>query len=84
MVTRVEEKERMKKPMPPFTTSSMQQEASTKLNFNTKKTMMIAQQLYEGVDIKGLGTTGLVTYIRTDSVRISDVARGGSKKYDSV
>ena len=78
VVTRVEEKERMKKPMPPFTTSSMQQEASTKLNFNTKKTMMIAQQLYEGVDIKGLGTTGLVTYIRTDSVRISDVAREGA------
>ena len=79
VVTRVEEKERMKKPMPPFTTSSMQQEASTKLNFNTKKTMMIAQQLYEGVDIKGLGTTGLVTYIRTDSVRISDVAREAAK-----
>ena len=78
-VTRVEEKERMKKPMPPFTTSSMQQEASTKLNFNTKKTMMIAQQLYEGVDIKGMGTTGLVTYIRTDSVRISDVAREAAK-----
>ncbi len=78
-VTRVEEKERMKKPLPPFTTSSMQQEASTKLNFNTKKTMMIAQQLYEGVDIKGLGTTGLVTYIRTDSVRISDVAREAAK-----
>ena len=80
VVTRVEEKERMKKPMPPFTTSSMQQEASTKLNFNTKKTMMIAQQLYEGVDIKGLGTTGLVTYIRTDSVRISDVAREALEK----
>ncbi len=78
-VTRVEEKERIKRPMPPFTTSSLQQEASTKLNFNTKKTMMIAQQLYEGVDVKGQGTTGLVTYIRTDSVRISDVAREAAK-----
>lgn len=78
-VSRVEEKERMKRPLPPFTTSSLQQEASTKLNFNTKKTMMIAQQLYEGVDIKGQGTIGLVTYIRTDSVRISDVAKETAK-----
>ncbi len=79
VVSRVEEKERVKKPMPPFTTSSMQQEASSRLNFNTKKTMMVAQQLYEGVDIKGMGTTGLVTYIRTDSVRISDVAKEAAK-----
>lgn len=74
-VARVEEKERIKKPMPPFTTSSLQQEASNKLNYNTKRTMMIAQQLYEGVDVKGRGTVGLVTYIRTDSVRISDEAK---------
>lgn len=75
VVKKVEEKERKKRPMPPFTTSSLQQEASNKLNFNTKKTMMIAQQLYEGIDIKGQGTTGLVTYIRTDSVRISEEAK---------
>ena len=78
-VARVEEKERIKKPMPPFTTSSLQQEASNKLNYNTKRTMMIAQQLYEGVDVKGRGTVGLVTYIRTDSVRISDEAKETAK-----
>ena len=78
-VERVEEKERIKKPMPPFTTSSLQQEASNKLNYNTKRTMMIAQQLYEGIDLKGKGTVGLVTYIRTDSVRISDVAKEAAK-----
>ncbi len=62
-----------KNPMPPFTTSTLQQEASRKLNFQTKKTMQIAQQLYEGVEIKGKAT-GLVTYIRTDSVRLSEEA----------
>lgn len=80
-VTRVENKERTKKPYPPFTTSSLQQEASNKLNFSTKKTMMIAQQLYEGVDIKGHGTQGLVTYIRTDSVRISEEAKNAATAY---
>lgn len=74
-------KERSKRPYAPFTTSSMQQEASTKLNFNTKKTMMIAQQLYEGVEIKGQGTVGLITYLRTDSVRISDEAKGAAAEY---
>ena len=78
-VARVEEKERIKKPMPPFTTSSLQQEASNKLNYNTKRTMMIAQQLYEGIDVKGRGTVGLVTYIRTDSVRVSDEAKETAK-----
>lgn len=78
-VARVEEKERIKKPMPPFTTSSLQQEASNKLNYNTKRTMMVAQQLYEGIDVKGRGTVGLVTYIRTDSVRISDEAKETAK-----
>ncbi len=67
--------------MPPFTTSSLQQEASNKLNFYTKKTMMVAQQLYEGVEIKGQGTVGLVTYIRTDSVRISAEAETAVKDY---
>lgn len=81
IVNKVEEKERSRKPYAPFTTSSMQQEASTKLGFSTKKTMMIAQQLYEGVEIKGKGTVGLVSYIRTDSVRVSDEARAVAKEY---
>lgn len=80
-VKKLERKERSKKPMPPFTTSSLQQEASNKLNFYTKKTMLIAQQLYEGVEIKGHGTIGLVTYIRTDSVRISEEAQTAVTKY---
>ena len=80
-VVSVAEKEKKRKPMPPFTTSSLQQEASLKLNFNPKKTMMVAQQLYEGVSVKGRGMTGLVTYIRTDSVRISDVARENAKSF---
>lgn len=65
----------------PFTTSSLQQEAYKKLGFTTKKTMMLAQQLYEGVDIKGEGTVGLVTYIRTDSIRVSDDAKKESMEY---
>ena len=74
-------KERRRKPFAPFTTSSLQQEAATRLGFTTKKTMMIAQQLYEGVEIKGQGTQGLVTYIRTDSVRISEEARVSAAEY---
>ncbi|MBE5807345.1 MAG: type I DNA topoisomerase [Clostridiales bacterium] len=66
--------ERRKYPAAPFTTSNLQQEASRKLNFTTQKTMQIAQQLYEGVDLKGEGSQGLVTYIRTDSVRTADEA----------
>ena len=81
IVNKIEEKERTRKPYAPFTTSSMQQEASTKLGFSTKKTMMIAQQLYEGVEIKGKGTVGLVSYIRTDSVRISEEAKAAAKEY---
>lgn len=80
-VEKVEEKDRQRKPAPPFTTSSMQQDASNKINFSTRKTMMIAQQLYEGVEIKGMGTVGLVSYIRTDSVRISDEARAAAKEH---
>ena len=83
IVGKVEEKERVKKPYAPFTTSSLQQEASTKLNFRTKRTMQVAQQLYEGVDIKGKGTVGLVTYIRTDSVRISEEAKNAAAAYIS-
>ena len=80
-VKSLEEKDRMRKPAAPFTTSSLQQDAANKLNFTTKKTMLVAQQLYEGVEIKGRGTIGLVSYIRTDSVRISDEARDASKEY---
>lgn len=80
-VAHVVPKDRVKKPYAPFTTSSLQQDAGNKLNFNTKKTMMIAQQLYEGIDVKGRGTTGLITYLRTDSVRISQEARSAAKSY---
>ena len=81
IVKSITEKERVVRPLPPFTTSSMQQEAGNRLNFNTKKTMMIAQQLYEGVEIKGKGTTGLITYLRTDSVRVADVARFAARDF---
>ncbi|MEF9895657.1 MAG: type I DNA topoisomerase, partial [Clostridia bacterium] len=73
-VTSVKHGERKKNPTAPFTTSNLQQEASRKLGFTTLKTMQVAQQLYEGVDIEGEGTQGLVTYIRTDSTRISEEA----------
>ena len=66
---------RKKNPAPPFTTSTLQQEASRKLGFQTQKTMRTAQELYEGVDVAGIGTTGLITYMRTDSLRISEEAR---------
>ena len=66
---------RKKNPAPPFTTSTLQQEASRKLGFQTQKTMRTAQDLYEGVDVAGIGTTGLITYMRTDSLRISEEAR---------
>lgn len=74
-VTKVEPKERKRNPAAPFTTSSMQQEAARKLNFRTGKTMMIAQQLYEGISLGKGGTTGLITYMRTDSKRIADSAK---------
>ena len=73
--------ERSKKPPLPFTTSTLQQEASKLLNFSTQKTMRIAQQLYEGVDIKGNGTVGLITYLRTDSTRISEEADVAVRKF---
>ncbi|WP_188205794.1 type I DNA topoisomerase [Alkalibacillus aidingensis] len=76
-VVKVNKRERKRNPAQPFTTSSLQQEAFRKLNFRAKKTMMIAQQLYEGIDLGGKdGTTGLITYMRTDSTRISDTAKG--------
>ncbi len=73
-VEEVKKAERTKKAPLPFTTSTLQQEASKVLNFSTSKTMRLAQQLYEGVDIKGVGTVGLITYLRTDSTRVSDEA----------
>ena len=73
-VTNVKKAEKKRSSAPPFTTSTLQQEASRKLGFTPKKTMMIAQQLYEGVEIEGEGTTGLITYMRTDSLRLSDEA----------
>lgn len=73
-VTNVKKAEKKRYSAPPFTTSTLQQEASRKLGFTPKRTMMIAQQLYEGVDVAGEGTTGLITYMRTDSLRLSDEA----------
>ncbi|HCU07382.1 MAG TPA: type I DNA topoisomerase [Clostridiales bacterium] len=80
-VASVETKERVKKPWAPYTTSSLQQDASIKLGFSPKKTMLVAQQLYEGCEVKGHGTIGLVSYIRTDSVRISSEADAACKAY---
>ncbi|PLR97287.1 type I DNA topoisomerase [Bacillus sp. T33-2] len=74
-VESVSKKERKRNPAVPFTTSSLQQEAARKLNFRAKKTMMIAQQLYEGIELGKEGTVGLITYMRTDSTRISEVAQ---------
>ena len=73
--------EKKKVPAPPFTTSSLQQEAGRKLNFTTQKTMQVVQQLYEGVDLEGEGTQGIVTYIRTDSVRVSQEALDAVRAY---
>ncbi|MED3762542.1 type I DNA topoisomerase [Ureibacillus sp. FSL K6-8385] len=81
-VVNVTKKERKRNPAPAFTTSSLQQEAARKLNFRAKKTMMIAQQLYEGIDIgKDEGTVGLITYMRTDSTRVSDTAKAEAMQY---
>lgn len=80
-VKNVKTSERTKKAPLPFTTSTLQQEAAKKLNYATGKTMRIAQQLYEGVDIKGRGSVGLITYLRTDSVRISDEANASALDY---
>ena len=85
-VSKIESKSRRKSAPKPFTTSVLQQDAANKLNFTTKKTMMVAQELYEGIDIKGEGTVGLISYIRTDSKRISEEAREKAKDYivDSI
>ena len=80
-IAEVKKGERSKKAPLPFTTSTLQQEASKVLNFSTQKTMRLAQQLYEGVDIKGSGTVGLITYLRTDSTRISEEADRTAREY---
>ena len=80
-VADVKKSERVRKAPLPFTTSTLQQEASKVLNFSTQKTMRLAQQLYEGVDIKGEGTVGLITYLRTDSVRVSEEAQNQAANY---
>lgn len=80
-VTDVTKKEKLRNPAQPFTTSSLQQEAARKLNFKARKTMMLAQQLYEGIDLKKQGTVGLITYMRTDSTRISDTAKNEAASY---
>ena len=80
-IDKIESKSRRKSAPKPFTTSVLQQDAANKLNFTTKKTMMVAQELYEGIDIKGEGTVGLISYIRTDSKRISEEAKEKAKNY---
>ena len=83
-VLEVKKGERTKKPPLPFRTSTLQQAASKHLNFSTQKTMRLAQQLYEGVDIKGSGTVGLITYLRTDSTRVSEEAEAAASEYISA
>jgi DNA topoisomerase-1 len=80
-VLKVEEKEQRRQPNPPYTTSTMQQDASTRLFFKPKKTMSLAQQLYEGIELGEQGHQGLITYMRTDSTRVSDEARTSVKEY---
>ena len=80
-VTSVKRAEKKRSAAPPFTTSTLQQEASRKLNMTPKRTMTIAQQLYEGVDVEGEGTTGLITYMRTDSLRLSDEAMAAAADF---
>lgn len=83
-VYKIDKTKSYSKPSAPFTTSTLQQEANRRINFTAKKTMMVAQQLYEGINIKGEGSVGLVTYIRTDSFRLSDEAVSSAKEYITV
>ena len=83
IVTKVKNGTRKKSPVPPFITSTLQQEASRKLSFQSRRTMRVAQELYEGVDIDGIGATGLITYMRTDSLRISNDAMNDAAQYIS-
>lgn len=80
-VTKVKKGERRRNPLPPFTTSTLQQDASRKLGYTAKRTMSIAQQLYEGVDINGEGTVGLITYMRTDSTNVSPIAQQEARDF---
>ncbi|MGI5958243.1 MAG: type I DNA topoisomerase [Massiliimalia sp.] len=80
-VSYIKQGTRKKSPAPPFITSTLQQEASRKLGFQSRRTMQAAQELYEGVDVEGYGTMGLITYMRTDSLRLSDEARAAAKEY---
>ncbi len=80
-VSDVTRKERRRNPAPPFTTSTLQQEASRRLGFTAKKTMSLAQQLYEGLEVKGEGTVGLITYLRTDATRVSEEAQSEARAY---
>ena len=80
-VAAVKKSQRKRRPSAPITTSSMQQDAARKLGYTSRKTMMLAQQLYEGVELGGLGRQGLITYMRTDSTRISEIAQGEAKEY---
>ena len=80
-VTEVKKTSKKRQPMPPFITSTLQQEAANKFGYTSTRTMMIAQQLYEGVEIKGMGAVGLITYMRTDSVRIADEAIAAARQY---
>ena len=84
VVTGVKRQEKQRQPAPPFTTSTLQQEASRKLNMTPRRTMSVAQQLYEGVDIAGEGTVGLITYMRTDSLRLSDEAVAAARQFLSA
>lgn len=81
VISDIKKSERKRNPSPPFTTSSLQQEAARKLNFRTSKTMSIAQQLYEGIDLGKEGTVGLITYMRTDSTRVAKSAQDETKQY---
>ena len=81
VVKSIKKGKKNRNPLPPFTTSTLQQDANKKLNYNTKKTMSVAQVLYEGVEVKGFGTVGLITYMRTDSVRIADEAQAKASDF---
>lgn len=81
VVKAIKKGKKNRNPLPPFTTSTLQQDANKKLNYNTKKTMSVAQVLYEGVEVKGFGTVGLITYMRTDSVRIADEAQAKASDF---
>ncbi len=80
IIDKIKNSSRKKTPAPPFTTSTLQQEASRKLSFNSRRTMKAAQELYEGVEVEGMGAVGLITYMRTDSLRVSDEAKAAAAK----